>query len=150
VIGGTADGFRFTYQALSGDGSITARIPALGSTGTSARVGVMIRDNLAANSPHILMGVHGSGGYRWARRTTAGGSTTTTNRGSGTVPNVWVRLTRSGTTITAYRSSDGTSWTNAGSTTVSFATNCYIGLAVGSGSTTTMNTSSFDNLSVAP
>jgi len=150
VIGGTADGFRFTYQALSGDGTIIARIPALGSTGTSARVGVMIRDTLAANSRNIFMGVHGTAGYRWTRRTTAGGSTTTTNSSSGTVPNVWVRLVRSGTTITASKSTNGTSWTTVGSTTISFATNCYIGLAVGSGSTTTMNTSSFDNLSVTP
>lgn len=110
----------------------------------------MIRDTLAANSRNIFMGVHGTAAYRWSRRTTAGSSTTTTNSSNGTVPNVWVRLVRSGTTITAYRSSNGTSWTNVGSTTVSFATSCYIGLAVGSGSTTTMNTSSFDNISVTP
>jgi hypothetical protein len=38
-----------------------------------------------------------------------------------------------------------------GSTTsTTFASTCYIGLAVASGSTTTLNTSQFSNLSVTP
>jgi hypothetical protein len=45
----------------------------------------------------------------------------------------------------------GTTWTSVGSTTGStFASTCYIGLAVGSGSDTTLNTSQFSNLSVIP
>jgi hypothetical protein len=62
-----------------------------------------------------------------------------------------VRLVRSGTTITAYKSTNGTTWTSVGSTTnTTFATTCYIGLAVASGSTTTLNTSQFSNVSVTP
>jgi hypothetical protein len=97
------------------------------------------------------MGLHGSSGYRWARRTTTGGSTSSTNSSSGTVPNTWVRLVRSGTTITAYKSTNGTSWTTVGSTTnTTFSATCYIGLAVGSGSDSTLNTSQFNSVSVTP
>jgi hypothetical protein len=71
--------------------------------------------------------------------------------GTGSVPNTWVRLVRSGTTITAYKSANGTSWTTVGSATrTTFGASCYIGLAVGSGSNNTLNTSSFTNVSVTP
>jgi hypothetical protein len=111
----------------------------------------MIRDTLAANSKEIFMGMTGSNAYRWVRRTTTGGNTTSSNSNSGTVPNTWVRLVRSGTTISAYKSTNGTTWTSVGSTTnTTFASTCYIGLAVGSGSNTTLNTSQFSNLGVTP
>ncbi len=151
IIGSTSDKLRYTYQTLTGDGEIIARISALQNTGNSSRVGVMIRDTLAANSKEIFMGMTGSNAYRWVRRTTIGGTTTSSNSNSGTLPNTWVRLVRSGTTITAYKSTNGTSWTSVGSTTnTTFATTCYIGLAVGSGSDTTLNTSQFSNVSVTP
>ena len=151
TIGGTADKLRFTYQTLSGDGEISTKISVLQNTGTSSRVGVMIRDTLATNSKQIFMGMTGTNGYRWDRRTTTGGTTTSSTSSTGTVPNTWVRLVRSGTTITAYKSTNGTTWTSVGSTTgTTFAATCYIGLAVTSGSTTTLNTSQFSNLSVTP
>jgi autotransporter-associated beta strand protein len=151
IIGGTADKLRFTYQTLTGDGEITARISSLQNTGNSSRVGVMIRDTLATNSKQIFMGMTGTNAYRWVRRTATSGSTTSSNSSTGTVPNTWVRLVRSGTTITAFKSTNGTSWTSVGSTTsTTFASTCYIGLAVGSGSDTTLNTSQFSNVSVTP
>ncbi|HSG23494.1 MAG TPA: hypothetical protein VLA64_11125, partial [Azonexus sp.] len=126
-------------------------ISALENTGNSSRVGVMIRDSLAANSKQIFMGMAGSNGYRWMRRTTTGGNTSNSNSSTGTVPDTWVRLVRSGSTITAYKSTDGSSWTTVGSATnTTFASTCYIGLAVGSGSDTTLNTSQFSNVSVTP
>ena len=151
IIGSTADELRYSYQTLTGDGEIIAKISSLQDTGTSSRIGVMIRDTLAPNSKEIFMGMTGTNTYRWDRRTTTGGSTSSTNSSTGTVPNTWLRLVRSGATITAYRSTDGTTWTSVGSTTnTTFASTCYIGLAVGSGSTTTLNTSQFSNVSVTP
>jgi autotransporter-associated beta strand protein len=151
IIGSTSDKLRFTYQTLTGDGEIIARISNLQDTGTSSRVGVMIRDTLAANSKQIFMGMTSTGAYRWVRRTTTGGSTSSSNSSTGAVPNTWVRLVRSGTTITAYKSTNGSSWTTVGSTTnTTFASTCYIGLAVGSGSNTTLNTSQFSNVGVTP
>ncbi len=149
-FGGTSDKYRFTYQTLSGDGEIIAKISILQNTGTASRVGVMIRDTLATNSAQIFMGMSGINTYRWVRRTTTGGSNATTNSSTGIVPNTWVRLVRSGNTITAYKGNNGTTWTTVGSSTVSMASNCYIGLAVTSGTATTLNTSQFSNLSVTP
>ena len=151
VIGGTVDGEQFAYQTLSGDGSIVARVSTLGSTGgSSARVGIQIRDTLAANSKATTLAVTGSGSYKWMRRTTAGGSTSSTNSSSGTAPNIWIKMVRAGNVITASKSTNGTSWTTIGSVTVTMASNCYVGLAVGSGSTTATNTSVFNNVTVVP
>ena len=149
-FGGAADAFRYVYQTLSADGSITVRVSTLGNTGNAARVGIMMRDTLANNARMAALSVTGSGAYRWQRRTATGGSVSTTNSGSGSAPNIWVRLVRSGNTVTASKSTNGTSWTTIGSATVTMAGNCYVGLAVASGGTTTLNTSIMDNVSVVP
>jgi hypothetical protein len=150
ALGGTTDKLQFTYQTLTGDGEIIARVSALENTGNSSSVGVIIRDTMATNSKQAFVGLSNSGNYRWVRRTATGGSNTTNNMGTGIAPNTWVRLTRVGNTFTAYKSSNGSSWTTVGITTLSMATNCYIGLAVSSGSDTTLNTSQFSNVSVTP
>jgi regulation of enolase protein 1 (concanavalin A-like superfamily) len=150
LFGGGADSFRYVYQTLSGDGSIVARVSTLNNTGTSARVGIMIRDTLANNSRMAALSVTGSGAYKWERRTSTGGNVTNTNSASGTAPNIWIRLTRSGNTITAAKSTNGTSWTTINSVTITMASNCYVGLAVAGGSTTTLNTSVFGNVTVVP
>ena len=150
VVGGTADGCRYVYQTLTADGSVIARVKSLQNTGTSAGVGIMMRDTLASNSRMASLTLTGPGVWSWQRRTTAGGSVTTTTSSSGTAPNIWVKLARSGNTITASRSTNGTAWTSIGSATVTMASNCYIGLAVASGSTSTLNTSVMDSLTVVP
>ncbi|HTD68775.1 MAG TPA: hypothetical protein VK846_19815, partial [Candidatus Limnocylindria bacterium] len=83
------------------------------------------------------------------RRTSTGGSTSDKSGGSGNAP-YWVRLVRSGNTFTAYKSTNGTSWTSVGSYTISMGANIYIGLAVTSRRDGTLNTSRFDNFSVTP
>ena len=148
-FGGLSDNFRYVYQTLGANGSIVARVSTLHNTGSSARVGVMMRDTLAANSRMAALTVTGSGSWRWQRRTTTGGTVSTTNSSSGTAPNLWVRLARSGSTVTASRSTNGSTWTTIGSVSVPMGTNYYVGLAVASGSTSTLNTSVMDNVAAA-
>ena len=145
-----SDTFHFAWQELSGDGQITARVAALDDTGDKSRVGVMVRDTLASNSRHVFMGLSGGGDFRWVRRTGFNGNTSTSKSGLAVVPGAWVRLTRSGTRITAYKSGDGVAWTQVGSLTADFPPTCYFGLAVCSGSDGTLNHSEFDNVSVTP
>lgn len=149
TIGNTADKYRFVYQILSGDGEIKARIPAFES-GTEARIGVMMRDTLTAGSTEVVMGINGSGTYYSLCRANTGETASSTAAGSGTAPNVWVRLVRSGNTFTAYKSADGTNWAAANTNSVTMATDCYFGLCVSSGVTNLLNTSTFDALTVIP
>ena len=61
----------------------------------------------------------------------------------------WVRLVRSGNTFTAYRSSNGTTWTALGSpVTIPMGSSVFIGLAVTSFSNSALNTSTFSNVTV--
>jgi hypothetical protein len=150
-LGSTADNFRFVYQSLSGDGELRARIPTFQNTGASGRVGVMMRDSLTAGSMNAFVGVQADNGTFTAQfRTSTSGSTTATTSGTGTAPNVWARLVRSGNLVSAYKSTDGAAWTLVSSNTFTMSTNCYFGWSVASGSTNTLNTSTFDNATVTP
>jgi len=149
-ISGTADNFRFVYQTLSGDGEIKARLNSVGNTGTSGRIGVIIRESLTSGSEYAFMGISPDGTFRWQRRSNTGGSTSTTTSTISTPPNTWVRLVRTGNTLYGYSSTDGTTWTLVNSRSITMATNIYVGLAVASGSSNTLNTSTFTNLTVVP
>jgi regulation of enolase protein 1 (concanavalin A-like superfamily) len=150
VLTGRNDTLNFAWQTISGDGQITARITALQDTGDLARAGVMIRDTLASNSRHVFLGLAGNGGYRWVRRTGFNSNTSTTKSGSAVVPASWVRLVRSGNTISTYKSADGSAWTMVGTLTAPLPVTCYFGLAVASGSNSTLNTAQFSNVSITP
>ncbi len=150
VFTGSADGGYYVYQSLIGDGEISTRIDQMQNTGTSSRVGVMIRNTLADNAQYTAMTATGTGAYRWTRRTVAGAKSTVSNHGNGTLPNLWVRVTRVGNVFTSFTSSNGTTWTDIGSVTMTLNQNCFIGLTVASGAKNSLNTSRFVNLSVTP
>jgi regulation of enolase protein 1 (concanavalin A-like superfamily) len=151
TVSGTSDSFRYVYQTLSGDGQLTARISAPQNTGTSALLGVMIRDQLTPAAMYACMGVDGTGAYNFQYRGSTGGATSVVPAGSsGTAPNIWVQVVRSGNTLTGYLSADGVNWTQVTTQTITMGTNIYLGLVNASGSTTTLNSSVFDSLSVTP
>ena len=140
----TADAFHFVYQPLVGDGSITARVVTL-QGGTVPQVGVMIRETLSASSTHAFVYFDPNQASLLFRPTTGASTTTqTTGFDSPSYP-YWVRLIRTGNAFSGYISSDGTNWTQVGSTTtIVMATNVYIGLAVsGQGY---LETATFDNV----
>ena len=144
-----ADTLRFTYLTLGGDGEIIARITALENTGNNSRVGVMLRESLAPNSTYFFVGMTGSNGSRSSLRSTTGDPQSGKTYTTVTVPNTWVRLVRSGAILSVFTSTDGSSWGTAlRIPTMTLPNNVYIGLAVNSGSDTTLNTSQFSNVSV--
>ena len=148
-ITGTADAFRYVYQQISGNCTIIARVATFSSSTSAARAGVMMRQNLNANSIEAssLFAPSNTKVY-FHYRTSAGGSTTTAN-GSATAAPYWVKLVRSSNTLSAFKSTNGTSWTQVGSnTTVTMSDPIYIGLAVTSGSTSATATATFDNVSI--
>jgi regulation of enolase protein 1 (concanavalin A-like superfamily) len=60
----------------------------------------------------------------------------------------WVKLTRVGTSITAYVSPDGTTWTQVGTDTIAMGATINVGLAVTSHSNGTLATATFDQVTV--
>ncbi|MFF5010281.1 alginate lyase family protein [Streptomyces phaeochromogenes] len=84
-IGGTADGFRFAWLPLRGDGVITARVVWPLSSQYS-KVGVMLRGSGAADAAHASMLIQGLPLHTWSgvwtTRSAPGGRTT----GTGSTP----------------------------------------------------------------
>ncbi|MFM7205654.1 MAG: autotransporter-associated beta strand repeat-containing protein [Planctomycetaceae bacterium] len=145
---GTADAFRFAWQTLTGDGSIVARVTKNQNTNAWSKVGVEIRETLAAGSKHVAMVTSATSGPQMVSRTSTGGSSTSVNGTAATFTPTWVRLVRAGNVITASRSADGVAWTTVGSTTVSMASTVYIGLLTCSHDTAKVNEATFTNVTV--
>ncbi len=144
-IWGTADAFHFTYQRLTGDGEIVARVATVSATNAWHKVGVMIRNDLTPGSAHGLMLVSSGKGLAFQRRVAANGVSTTTPGPLLAAPR-WVKIARAGNVITAFYSNDGTTWNVVGSDTIVMGPTIYIGLANSSHSTTALGIATVDGV----
>ncbi len=125
------DSFYFVHQPLAGNGSITARVTALTGLYSSgfiqagqglsamrpglepwAKAGIIIKQNEKQGSAYAAMLVTGSHGVRMQYDYT--GDTAGLAGTVSTASPRWLRLVRSGDTITGYDSSDGRHWTQVG------------------------------------
>jgi len=146
-IWGAADSFQYAYQPLSGDGQIVARVTSLQNTNANAKAGIMFRNSLSSTAADVLLDVEPGGGIEFMARTSDGASGNWLNGASQPAP-VWLKLVRSGSTVTGFMSINGTTWTTVGSTSVSLGATVDAGLAVTSHDTSQLNTSTFDQVAV--
>jgi ABC-type transport system involved in multi-copper enzyme maturation permease subunit len=112
---GVVDAFYFVHQPLTGDGSITVRVASLKSgtdTGLEpwAKAGLIVKASTAQGSSYAAVMLTGGHGVRmqWDYVHDKAGST------SAAASPRWLRLTRSGATLTGSESADGTNWTQIG------------------------------------
>jgi regulation of enolase protein 1 (concanavalin A-like superfamily) len=145
-IWGTMDAFHFVYRAFTGDGEAVARVDSLQNINAWTKAGIMIRETLDPDSVHALMLVSSAKGVAFQRRIATGGVSTSTG-GAGATPR-WVKLTRTGQTIAASTSADGSTWTVLGQDTFAFPANVYVGLAVSSHDATRAATAVFSTLTI--
>ncbi|MGH9725691.1 MAG: IPT/TIG domain-containing protein, partial [Candidatus Acidiferrales bacterium] len=144
-IGSTSDGMHFAYQPLSGDGSIVARVVSV--QGGYTQAGVMIRETLNANAANAFMFYQSSYIY-FSDRTSTGANTSSLGDQRESL-SYWVKVVRSGSTFSGYVSSDGVNWVQIGtSQTITMAQNVYVGLAVSGNSTSSLETATFDSVSI--
>jgi ABC-type transport system involved in multi-copper enzyme maturation permease subunit len=137
------DSFYFVRQPLPGNGTMTARVTGLAGSatpgiqgGTStlqpwAKAGIIIKASLRQGSAYAAMMVTGGQGVRMQYDYTSdvaglpGAVSASARR--------WLRLVRSGDTLTGYDSADGTHWTLVGTARLpSLATTVQAGLFVAS------------------
>lgn len=150
-IGGSADGFHYTYQQVTGDFTLVARVAS--ASGTLSNTGIMMRESLDPGAPTAAM-VVGSVGSRigaFGARTSTSSAMKWTDGNQYTTMPVWFKLQRAGNTITGSQSSDGVTWFTVGSATISMASTYYVGLAACSGDSLNgrTDTTSFDNVNFA-
>jgi RHS repeat-associated protein len=142
-IYGGDDSPQFTSQTLQGDGTIIARVASETNTDYHAKAGLLIKDGLTFGSNYVAAMVYPGGQTRMQY------ASTSTNGPDLTIPNTWLKLVRSGSTITTYTSPNGTSWTQMGATSsISLPNTVQIGLFVTSENNSLTNTATFDNVSV--
>ncbi|MDY0356901.1 MAG: LamG-like jellyroll fold domain-containing protein [Sedimentisphaerales bacterium] len=131
----SADAFRLAYKRLSGNGSIVARVDSIVNTSAWAKGGVMIREGLDPGSKHAMVVVTPGNGVALQNRPTMNQASLSINE-VGLVAPYWVKLTRTGDSLTAERSEDGLTWVPitadaaASTLTISMANDVYIGLAL--------------------
>ncbi|HEU4967198.1 MAG TPA: PA14 domain-containing protein, partial [Candidatus Saccharimonadales bacterium] len=142
--GNTDDQFHFIYQPLAGDGQIVARVTSQTNTNDWAKAGIVIKASTTSGSEYASIMTTPSHGIRMEYD-----YTNDLSGPSYTFPNTWLKLVRSGNTITTYSSSDGATWTQVGSTaSVSLPTTALVGIYVASVNETTLSTATFDNVTV--
>jgi regulation of enolase protein 1 (concanavalin A-like superfamily) len=153
-IGGTADNFHYMYQPVSGDLTITARLASRVIGGTSNdKVGIMIRETTASNARRVSLIIDAStvnsvaNRARMVSRSATGGSSAIVDGTGQSIP-VFLKLQRSGNVFTSYVSTDGVTYTQVGSVTISMASSVLVGAAVCSRDAASVNTSTFDQVSV--
>jgi len=142
------DEFRYVYQALRGDGSLTLRVGSQSNTDSWAKAGILFRESLAFNSRFAAMFVTPGNGSAFQRRTSTGANAIHTAGPAGAAPQ-WVRLTRTGSTLTGEHSVDGTTWTLVGTETIAFAQDIFVGMAVTAHHDGALSTATFDNLTLS-
>lgn len=125
------DVFTFVQQTLDGDGSITVRltsltglIPALDNTEPGmrpglqewAKAGLIVKQSSTQGSSYAAIMMTADHGVRMQYDYThdVAGSTATV----GEATPRWLRLTRTGSTLTGFESADGVQWTEVGTATL--------------------------------
>ena len=148
-IWGQSDQFNFVYQQVTGDVEVIARVDSLLATNSWAKTGVMIRSSLAAGAAHGFSLVSPGNGVAFQWRLTDGASSGNTYGPSAAAP-YWVKLVRKGSTVTAYSSSNGSTWSTIGSQTVALGAAAYVGIATTSHNTSSSTTATVSQVTVNP
>ncbi len=143
----TADAFQYAYKTLTGDGSIVARVASVQNVANWTKAGVMIRNSLSASAAQAFMLVSPGKGVAFQRRLTDGAASLSTSGTFTTAPR-WVKLTRTGSTVTAFESADGLTWSRVGADTFVMGPTVDVGLAVSSHVNGTLATAVFDQIAI--
>ncbi len=128
---GTAEGGQFIYQSHTGDGVMTALVPAAFPAQTNSRFAIMVRENATSNGAPMAGTSTSSDatfGSKFIYRSTSFGFATYTGSALTSVTPRWLRLTRAGNLFTSECSADGITWTNLGNATVPLSSTAQWGM----------------------
>jgi hypothetical protein len=145
----SADGFNYVSQTITGDITITARVASQEDTSAWAKAGVTIRESIAANAAHVSLYVTPGHGVNMQYRPAKGAASVQLAEIAAVAAPYWVRVQRSAHGFAGFASADGVNWRQVGSIAVTMANSATAGLAVSAHDNAALNTSSFDNVSIA-
>jgi beta-glucanase (GH16 family) len=159
-VWGTSDQFNFDSQSITGNATLITQVDWVGETGTYAKGGLMIRNGTAANASYAFLSLNpskidgsGNGAANFEFRTTAGvasvsgGIITGEDLANGPI---WLKLVRSGNTLSGSVSSNDINWTLVGSTSITMNSAVQVGLADSSNNPSELCSDTFTSLSILP
>jgi outer membrane protein assembly factor BamB len=148
-IFGISDQFHYVWQTLSSDGSVSAQVVSQTKSSSWAKAGVMIRQDSTVGSAYYFAMVTPGNGIVIQYRKAVGAKAQTLVSISGGVP-VYLAVARTGTTFTAYTSSDGVNWTavTGSSVTIKMTGSVLAGLAATSHNANVLGTVTFNTVDV--
>ena len=131
------DGFHFDYGQCEGDFDARVRVARLDLQSTYTKAGLMVRESLLPGSRMLVAFVYptnGANGYKAHYRAQQDAAAVVWPGSSlsagAPIPNAWIRLTRVGTTFTAFRGTNGSKWTQfAQLSTTNFPNRVFVGAA---------------------
>jgi hypothetical protein len=133
-ITGTSDAFNYAYQTVNGNGTLSAQLSSLASPGGGAvpQAGVMYRLATGATDPFAAVVQTTGNQIIFEYRTTVDGAMVASSPVSVSVGSAYVEIVRSGSNFSGYYSTNGTSYTQIGSTVAisTIPTTANIGLAM--------------------
>ncbi len=144
----------FATRSVTGDFDARVRVTALAGFNAVTKADLIARENLSSNAVSVHVSVNpqppGRNLAQMGLRPTTGAGTANvgTNFPFTTIPNEWLRLVRIGSTVTGYRSGDGTTWTQLGQTNATLAASLQVGIALTSHDNNVLATGSFSGLSI--
>ena len=136
-IGGTNDHCHFVYTKTSGDFEMIALITRLDLSDAGAKVCLMARESVSADSRMVAVGftpLAGPSTNQFFMLTRSSSKGNASNFGNPPQLNSlgWLRLTRTNNLFTTYYSSNGTSWTASGSISNAMSGTLSVGVATAS------------------
>jgi len=147
-IGTTSDQFQFASTAHSGNGTIVAQVVDITTSAPGAQAGVMFRDGTGVNAVNASVLLTAGNGVVFQYRTSVVAPVIVAASAPATGP-LWVRLIRNGSSFSGYYSTNGTTWTQLGSTvTISMNTSVQVGLATSADNNSDLATANFTNVAV--
>lgn len=155
-IWSNADDFIFLFEEKTGDFDMAVQVRSISNPNAWARNGLMVLkslDDLSKMLGAFATSSHGQGYFALDRREDSAQCFWWNNDGTpgsavkqggikyGTdtvpgLPNLWIRMKRSGNRFTAFRSSNGKDWIEMGKNNLEFSDTVYFGICQSSPETT--------------
>ncbi len=132
----TADQGHLATTPLLGDFDVRVRVNALTRPDNVAKAALFARESRDANSRGLHVSVNppapGRNQYELTLRPTTGANSALVGAAfaPANIPDAWMRLTRTGTAFTGFRSTNGTDWVPLGTTNQVFGPTMLVGLGV--------------------
>jgi len=157
-----ADQFHFVFKEVTGDFDFAVRVERFEPAHLYSKAGLMIRENLTAESAHLMFLVfptnesrnNNLGGYEMQFRPAAGTGChaiypvvrpPAPPEFPATYPNCWLRVARRENQFLAFASTDGTEWKLYAQQVLSLLTTVKLGLALTSHNAQVMAHAAFRN-----